>query len=108
MINAIKNTSKKNQRIARSAAEWAYSGRPWKVARDIFEAYGRPSAAKVRAWEYCKQLCAEMDGYDLIICGWNCMKFSAYFKFFDGDKLCYAYITADYDRFCYADENDAA
>lgn len=100
MCKAIENTSAKNQRIAREYAEYAYNNRY--TYTDIFQAYGNPSAAKIRAWDYCKRLCKEMNGHDLIITGKNCMKFSACFKFEDAGKPCYCYITKDYDRFCYA------
>ena len=99
----VKNTSRKNQNIARAAAVHAYNNRRW-TASDIWEAYDRPSAAKVRAWDYCRELCANMGGFDLLISGWNCMQFSVVFKFEDENTgvLCYAYITRDYDRFCEA------
>lgn len=100
MCKAIENTSAKNQRIAREYAEFAY--RRGYVYRDIFAAYNKPSIAKIRAWDYCKRLCKEMNGHDLIICARNSMKFSACFKFESDGKNCYAYITKDYDRFCYA------
>lgn len=104
MNDYIKNTSKKNQKIARSAAAYAYSGRAWNTYTDIFSAYERPSIYKVRAWDYCKRLCAECNGYDLIISSKNTMQFSACFKFDDPEtgELCYGYITKDYDRFCKA------
>ena len=102
MNKHIENTSKKNQRIARDAASWAYSGRNWKNYKDIFEAYKNPSIRKVRAFEYCKNLCAELNGFDLVIPAAGCQTFSVCFKFYDEGRLCYAYITRDYDRFCYA------
>lgn len=102
MNQRIKNTSSQGQKIAKAACEWAYSGRPT-VYHDIYEAYERPSVYKVRAWNYCKELCKKMHGFDLVICGKNSMKFSAMFQFVERGTgaLCYAYITKDYDRFCY-------
>lgn len=50
MCKAIENTSAKNQRIAREYAEYAYNNRY--TYTDIFQAYGNPSAAKIRAWDY--------------------------------------------------------
>lgn len=96
-------SKKADQRKARSAAAWAYSGTP-ETFRDICEAYKNPSAAKVAAWDYCKRLCESFGGYDLIICGKNCMKFSALFRYVEQTTgaLCYAYITPKYARYCYA------
>lgn len=103
--NTYMNTSRKDQKIARAAAEYAYSSRRW-TYEDIFEAYSNPSEAKIRAWHRCQDLCRRMGGRDLIISSKNTMKFSVVFKFFDEEtgELCYAYITADYDRFCKASE----
>lgn len=100
----VANTSKRGQKIAREAAEFAYSGRNWKVCRDIYEAYKTPSVYKVRAFERCKALCAEMNGFDLVISAAGCQTFSVVFSFMDEETgvLCYAYITRDYDRFCEA------
>lgn len=103
MCKQIENTSKKNQRIARNAAEYAYSNRRL-TYNDIFTAYGRPSVDKCRAWEYCKRVCEELDGFDLLIASRNTFSFSAVFTFTDKEtgELCYGYITKDYDRFCHA------
>lgn len=105
MNTRIKNTSKRGQNIARAAAEYAYSGKSWKNYKDIFEAYKNPSIYKIRAFEYCKELCAKMHGFDLIISAAGCQTFSVVFKFREKGtgKLCYAYITRDYNRFCYAE-----
>lgn len=103
MCKQIENTSKANQRIARNAAEHAYRNRAW-TYDDIYDAYERPSREKVRAWEYCQRVCAEMNGFNLVISSKNTFNFSAVFTFTDENtgELCYGYITKDYDRFCYA------
>lgn len=101
MCKQINNTKKRDQRIAREAASFAYANRRWMYS-DIWEAYNKPSAAKVAAWEYCKRVCAEVNGHDLIISGRSSMVFSAVFKFEDNGKPCYGYITKSYDRYCYA------
>ena len=100
----VKNTSRKNQRIAREAAEYAYSGRSWKVCRDIYEAYKSPSVYKVRAFRRCQELCEEMNGFDLVIASHGVQTFSVVFTFINEETgvVCYAYITRDYDRFCEA------
>lgn len=104
MIN-VSDYSKKSQRIAREAAVYAYAHRGYTYS-DIYEAYDRPSVYKVRAWEYCKGLCADLGGFDLVIASRNTFAFSVVFKFFDRETgaLSYAYITRDYDRFGYAEE----
>ena len=100
----IKNTTKKNQRIARGAAQCAYENRRWTYL-DLYHAYDRPSHAKEQAWRYCKDLRDKLGGWDLLISSRNTFQFSACFKFLDDDgKLCYAYITRDYDRYCRADD----
>ena len=101
----IKNTSNKGQKIARAAAEYAYSGRAYKSYTDIFQAYKNPSKYKVEAWNYCKELCKRMHGFDIVIPAAGMQTFSVVFKFRERGtrKLCYAYITRDYNRFCYAE-----
>lgn len=101
MCKQIENTSKRNQAIARKQAEYAYNNRQWTYT-DIFQAYNKPSENKIRAWEHCKKLCEELNGNSLIITGRSCHFFSACFKFQDKGRDCYAYITADYNRYCYA------
>ena len=103
-MKQIENTTRRNQNIARQNAEYAYNNRRW-TYNDIYDAYGRPSREKIRAWEYCKNACDEVGGWDLIISSKNTFRFSACFKFEDPDngELCYGYITAEYDRYCYAD-----
>lgn len=39
------------------------------------EAYNRPSWAKIEAYEKCKNLMREMNGYGMKITGYNCHKF---------------------------------
>lgn len=102
MNQQIMNTTIRNQNVARQNVEFAYNNRSW-TYNDIYQAYGRPSTEKVRAWEYCKRACKEVNGYDLIISSKNTFRFSACFKFEADGELCYGYITADYDRYCYAD-----
>lgn len=99
----INNTSKRDQRIARDAAAYAYTNRRW-TYRTLWEAYDRPSVNKERAWSYCENLCREMKGHDLLISSRNTMVFSVVFQFEDENgKPAVAYITRDYDRFAYAE-----
>ena len=98
----IEACSRKNQNIARAAAESAYNNRRWTYS-SIWAAYDRPSYYKEKAWHYCQDLCRSLDGWDLIVASKNTMMFTAVFKFEDDNgNLCYAYITKDYDRFCRA------
>lgn len=105
IIDAINNTRKDRQRIARAQAEYHLNGAGarWTYG-DIYDAYDRPSAAKVRAWEYCKRLAEEYDGRGLRITSRNTFRFSAAFECDDPEtgELCYCYITPDYDSFCRA------
>ena len=109
MNKYIKQTSAKGQKIARDRAGYYLNGGGSYVT-DIYEAYKSPSIYKVRAWEYCKDLCKRLRGRDLRIVGRNCTKFSVAFRFNERGtgRECYAYITADYDRFCYADDEKSA
>lgn len=67
---------------------------------NLYNYYAKPSCNKIRAMEYCKNLCRTLHGYNLRVIGYNCMQFSVGFEFYENDKLCFAYITKDYDRFC--------
>ena len=97
----IYHTSTTERKKAKAACEWAYAHREW-TYRDIYSAYGKPSFEKVRAWEYCKNLCAEMDGFDMLISARNVFAFSVCFQYVEKTTgvLSYAYITRDYNRFC--------
>lgn len=105
MDERIKNTSKAGQKKAREAAIYAYAHRAW-THDSIYSAYKNPSTRKVNAWFYCKELCKEMNGYDLIISAAGCQTFSVVFTFVERGtgRKCYAYITRDYNRFCYAED----
>lgn len=66
---------------------------------DITSAYKKPSVAKHRAWNYCKELCANLNGKDLKVVSNNCHFFTAGFQFTDKDTgvLKYMHITASSD-----------
>ena len=99
----VNQTSKKDQRIARARVKDAEEY-PFRTYADIFDAYERPSKDKIAAWERCQRLCSELDGFDICILARNTMQFSVVFKFNDDltGQLGYAYVTKDYDRFCWA------
>ena len=69
--------------------------------RNIWQAYENPSYEKEKAWHYCEDLCRFLNGYNLTVLTKNTFIFTAGFEFINPltDKLCYAYITPNYDRF---------
>jgi hypothetical protein len=100
----IKNTSRARQRAAEAAfrasqTEWAKKN----VYRSLNDVYSRPSSAKLRAYEYCIRLFHELDGYDFRILSHNSMTFSVGFRYYGKNTgaACFAYITRDYDSFCF-------
>lgn len=103
IMEDIHHTSRARQRAAEQAFKWAYNPNNWDRCTDIYEAYGKPSYQKVRAFEYCKQLCRENDGFDFQIIGHNAMTFSVGFRYYGKNTgaACFAYITRDYDSFCF-------
>lgn len=108
MNSYVEKTRMSEQRKARIAAEYAYNNRRW-TYDDLWDAYERPSMDKVRAWRHCLDLCASLGGYDILIASRNTFSFSVVFAFDDDDgRMCYAYITRDYERFCYAEEAEQA
>lgn len=48
---------------------------------NLDDVYGSYSAAKSRAWERCKSLCVELDGYYLCVTSANTFMFTAQFEF---------------------------
>lgn len=48
---------------------------------NLDDVYGSYSAAKARAWERCKSLCVELDGYYLCVTSANTFMFTAQFEF---------------------------
>ena len=102
MCKFIEQTKQADRRIARAAAYHAYGNPAWTYS-DIFAAYARPSAAKIEAWNYCRELCRDLNGYNLRISSRNTYRFSAVFTYTteNGSKA-YAYITPEHDRFAYA------
>ena len=63
--------------------------------RDVYSSY---SYAKEKAYNYCRSLCADYDGYDFKIIGHNCHVFSAGFTFSDGMNEYLMYITPSKDE----------
>jgi hypothetical protein len=58
-------------------------------------AYKSASVYKWRAWENCRELCADLGGHGLTVCGRNSSFFSVGFEFNDAAGApCFMYITA--------------
>lgn len=73
------------------------------VAPNIWQAYDRPSARKVKAWHDCENMCRDCDGFGLCITSVNCQTFSVmfYFPHPETGKLMCAHITRDYNHLYY-------
>ena len=66
----------------------------------IFSAYGKPSCAKIRAFQYCVETCEKYNGFKLRILSKNTFMFTCGFFFYDKDgKKQFYYITPSYDVF---------
>ena len=61
----------------------------WKRSNmdSIYKAYCKPSYAKVRAWDYCKNLCSKFGGKNLKVVNHGCQLFSAGFEFEDENGI---------------------
>jgi len=70
--------------------------------RALYQVYENYSLNKQYAYERCVSLMNDLDGYDLRIISANTMQFTVGFEFEDasGNPM-FAYITRDYDRYCY-------
>lgn len=83
--------------IIRNAYRW------WNNSTDyeLYHVYSDYSCRKYNAFEYCKTLMYQLEGWGLRIIGHNCMTFSVGFEFNHPvtGELCFAYITRDNNRF---------
>ncbi len=70
---------------------------------DLYNCYDKPSINKIRAMQYCEDLCTKYNGHHLTIIGYNLMQFSVGFLFEQDGRNYFAYITKNYDRFCCID-----
>lgn len=68
-------------------------------ATNLSDVYGRYSTAKARAWNYCKDLMRQHEGWGLRIISHNTRMFTAGFLFTDPETgvLMFMYITKTYD-----------
>lgn len=98
----IERTSKRRQRECRNYCEYHYANVKCPIT-DLYHAYSNPSCHKQNAFDYCRYICSELDGFDFHISSYNSYIFTVVFKFIVDDKMCYAHITPSYDSFCYAE-----
>ena len=63
----------------------------------LYEIYNNYSWRKEKAFDYCKSLLKEKNGFDACFCGHNCMVFTYAFLFKEGDTTYLCYITPSYD-----------
>lgn len=76
-----------------------YSNYQRATATELWQVYGRHSAAKDEAMQYCRRLQSEMEGYDGRICSANTFSFTYAFRYKDADgQECLCYITKAQDR----------
>lgn len=80
---------------------------PYKVYRSIYDAYKRPSHAKVKAWEtwqeWYRTLPAELGGHDvekygMFVSSRCTSNFTISAKLTKGERLIYLFITKDHNK----------
>lgn len=69
----------------------------------LSDCYNSYSYAKERAYNYCRNLYNEYNGYDFKIISYNTNQFSVGFYCDFDDKTNFVYITKSYDRMCAVD-----
>lgn len=73
-----------------------YNGYLRSTHTELHQAYRSASGAKWDAWNNCKYMQAEDDGFDMRITGACCHTFSCAYKYRDDEnKLCLCYITKE-------------
>ena len=97
-IKAAKE-DKKNAKIAGKQFDRWLNSNAYRL-EDVYNSY---SVFKARAYQYCKELMWDLQGWGLKILSANSQAFTVGFEFVDPEtsELMFAYITKDYDRFCY-------
>lgn len=65
----------------------------------LYDAYNKVSDAKLKAWAYCRELCAKYDGFNLKVVSFNTFVFTAGFEFVNKEtgECMYMHITPNYD-----------
>lgn len=79
--------------------ENAYRSYNYSNMFELWDAYGRCSQSKRNAWEYCKALMNEKNGYGLKVISANTFQFTAGFEYEENGKNMFAYITKSSDTF---------
>lgn len=64
---------------------------------ELYQAYGSISSAKMKAWEYCKELCYKKTGTGLKIISHNSFQFTAGFTYEENGKKYLMYISKAMD-----------
>ena len=64
---------------------------------ELYQAYGRCSSAKLKAWDYCKELMWDFHGHGLKIISHNGYQFTAGFMFEYEGKEMFMYISKTHD-----------
>lgn len=67
------------------------------TAYELYDVYGRYSAAKAKAWDYCKELMYQFNGYGLKVIHANGYQFTAGFMFEEDGKTMFMYISKSHD-----------
>jgi hypothetical protein len=94
-------TLRGNAHMTHAPRKISYPRYRYSCKTELEDVYGRYSAAKARAFEYCEMLCDSLDGYNLRITGHNTMTFTVGFIFNHPEtgETCLAKITRDYNYF---------
>lgn len=84
-------------------AEKQYFRYDFPEGHELRDVYGRYSFDKEKAFRYCVELKEALNGKGLVILSHNIMCFSVGFTFPHPETgaECFAYITRDYNRFCF-------
>ena len=64
---------------------------------ELYDVYGTYSAAKAKAWDYCKSLMYQFNGYGLKVISHNGYQFTAGFMFEEDGKTMFMYISKSHD-----------
>lgn len=65
---------------------------------DVYEAYKRPSEAKIHAQHYCHKLLGQLNGYNACVLAHNSQMFTYSFMYSADNTTYFVYITPTYDR----------
>lgn len=78
-----------------------YSAYLKSTSHDLYDVYSSYSIYKARAYNRCRDLMLDMNGWGLRILSHNSQAFTVGFEYPDSEtgEICFAYITKDYDRF---------